>query len=556
MSDSFYEMRKKLQERKLKVEREYSESATGFVNEMLDRPANAVLGGIQEGLGGFASGLTGEKRYEVTDRDYRIPKNSVTGVNMSDPTQPIPDNVIPKETVNFVGRELANPLNYASGRMFSQFAARIPENVTTLINDFYSGDPRKRLKGLFEAGIESVPDSLLEIFSPTAMATASKYGTGGRRRLEQIAPGDGKPSTRQGNMAASPFLRAQSENRLPTGDTIVESMPTYRQEVKEAITMEDTAAVKKALASDNPEIPKEVVDRAFNHLQEAQNQTVGSLVVRNRSAVGSDLGKEASGSASTASPAARFLQSPRAMSSFAEFAGENLTKENMTELIKATSAFASDKLRDPRVVKNLPAGVKDEGKVVASALWGNYWKAKAAKNPTVQQKKVIETVDGIRAKTPVRVNEMDGMLVFSQSFKSSAKDLGGMNVFIVADPSTKTFYTMLSDGHDLFGSVPPGWNQLSNVLPIQKHTIGGGQSNRPRGSQEQIDNAKTIRRDVGMLEEASGIPRNKNESVKAYEDRVARDFRAKPELKDRISAGSNQVGLFNALFKEPNEQDQ
>jgi hypothetical protein len=59
-----------------------------------------------------------------------------------------------------------------------------------------------------------------------------------------------------------------------------------------------------------------------------------------------------------------------------------------------------------------------------------------------------------------------------------------------------------------------------------------------------------------MLEEASGIPRNKNESVKAYEDRVARDFRAKPELKDRISAGSNQVGLFNALFKEPNEQDQ
>ena len=39
----------------------------------------------------------------------------------------------------------------------------------------------------------------------------------------------------------------------------------------------------------------------------------------------------------------------------------------------------------------------------------------------------------------------------------------------------------------------------------------------------------------------------KGESVKAFEDRVARDFRAAPTARDRARAVSNQVGALGML---------
>jgi hypothetical protein len=121
-----------------------------------------------------------------------------------------------------------------------------------------------------------------------------------------------------------------------------------------------------------------------------------------------------------------------------------------------------------------------------------------------------------------------------------------MNAFVVVDPKGGEFYTMLSDGHDIFGLTPPGWSDLTTVLPIQRR--GLGDQAMPRGSQAENLVAKQARESaVADLERASGMKMMKGESVKAFEDRVARDFRAAPTMGDRARALSNQIGAAGML---------
>ena len=181
-----------------------------------------------------------------------------------------------------------------------------------------------------------------------------------------------------------------------------------------------------------------------------------------------------------------------------------------------------------------------------------YWKARArqAKGQKIRkggpQEEALSFVNKHTAENPITIKDMDGKLVLQQSFRSSAKDLGGMNAFVVVDPKGGEFYTMLSDGHDIFGMTPPGWSDLTTVLPIQRRRLGDQEM--PRGSQAENRAAKRTRESaVAGLERASGMQMIKGESVKAFEDRVARDFRAAPTARDRARAVSNQVGALGML---------
>lgn len=63
--------------------------------------------------------------------------------------------------------------------------------------------------------------------------------------------------------------------------------------------------------------------------------------------------------------------------------------------------------------------------------------------------------------------------VFAQSwFLSSQKELGGVNQAMVMDITNKTNYSMISDGHDIFGEAPLGGHHLITAQPITKRKWG------------------------------------------------------------------------------------
>jgi hypothetical protein len=135
----------------------------------------------------------------------------------------------------------------------------------------------------------------------------------------------------------------------------------------------------------------------------------------------------------------------------------------------------------------------------------------------------------------------DGRLVFQQSFNSSSKDLGSMNMMAVLDPKTKKMYVMLSDGHDLMGMTPPGYDDFLNVLPIQVVDVGKSQQRVYPKSEANV--ASAVRENTADLEARSGIPRRKGETVTQYEDRVIREFKAEPTLRQRAGATYDAAAL-------------
>lgn len=570
--DSLYDLRKQYKERARKTERKYSEAVTAPVKREIGRAELRLSRGVQGLLTGGISGMREgfmrpeEMQAMQTKEEAVFPRPSVLGMNISDPTQPPKDIVISPELQNAALDMGTNPANYLGLGMLKSFASAMPHNVRTQVDNFYSGNPFKRLMGVTKAGTQAVPYALEEALSPTARATAEKFGAGRGRRAEILNPineeGVQKSSIRQGNMVATPQLRMQRDARTEIGDTVAEAMPTFRSEVFATGNIADDAALKKVLAADE-DIPDEVMSDAINHVRSVQSST-GIFQARRKSAAGSNLGAEAAGTAKGTAPmVAKVLSNPKILEEFKKYAGDELNEKEMREYLGVinaiTSRAARTKLGKNKLSSSFYQG--EEGKSLKSTyLVETYWKAKskqaAGKKLTDLQKEALSFINKHMAENPVRIRTTDsGNLVLQQSFRSSAKDLGGMNIFAVVDPKNQEFYTMLTDGSDIFGLTPPGWSDLTTVLPIQKRRIGD--QSDPRGSAALNEQAIASREAaVSDLERASGMTRMKGESIKAFEDRVARDFVASPTNRDRAIARSNQAGLFFGSIQGENNEEQ
>lgn len=474
------------------------------------------------------------------------------GIPMSAPRRTQVDLMSP---LNFAAEELTTPANapfIAAPRMLSRAGSAFVENIPTELKDFYSGDPIKKAKGVAEGMFQSARGTAKELVDPTEMATRREYGTGSVRRRESFETED--RGVGEASPKASGFLRAQATGKaVGTGDTVIEAYPALKRDAVQVGRLENTQDVQQALTKDNPDIDQDIVDRATNHLY-AQQGKQGQLVTRNRATSSTNLGPEAIGQARTAPVALRTLYSPKSMESWYGVVGDNPNTEQWKEMLGLFSALDRDfLLQNKKIFGENPS---------AAAVWNTYWKGKKRlkenKKLGSDQKKYIEAIDNqmktqtglkkylsrfipnalVKPKGPTRVNEMNGKLVLQQSFNSSAKDLGGMNAFIVVDPKKGEFYSMLSDGHDLLGQTPPGFEDLVNVVPIQKYKIGGGTEAGGARPKKELEAATKVYEDTTELERRSGIPRLKNESVSAYQKRVARDFRGTATTAERLEAAA------------------
>lgn len=569
--ENLYDLRRKYRQRARQTEREYSKSVTEPVAREFSRAEQRLSRGVQgmmtDGISGAIEGFMRPEQMQnmQTTEPVSVPRPSVLGMNMRNPAEQPKDIVVSPEMQNAAIDMVTNPVNLMGAGFASSVMKAMPRNLRTMIPGFYRG-PVDQMKGVTQESARAFPYAMQEALSPTAAATARQYGTGMGRRAEQINPVDEKgnvsASVRQGNMVASPYMAQQARGGAGEfGDTVAEAMPTFRSEVASTGNMADDAALRKVLAQDG-DIPNDVMNRAMNHVRSVHSGT-GTVVGRRKAAAGSNLGAEAAGTAKgTAPEIAKMLSNPKLLQTFKDYAGDELNEKELREYLGIINAIMQNAGRTKTGKKTLSDIFyqgEDGTSLRSTYLAETYWKAKArqAKGQKIRkggpQEEALAFVNKYIAENPITIKDMNGKLVLQQSFRSSAKDLGGMNAFVVVDPKSQEFYPMLSDGHDLFGLTPPGWSDLTTVLPIQRRKLGD--QSAPRGSQAENLAAKEARQSaVADLERASGMQMTPGESVKSFEDRVARDFRAAPTARDRARAVSNQVGALGMLTGENREE--
>ena len=77
-----------------------------------------------------------------------------------------------------------------------------------------------------------------------------------------------------------------------------------------------------------------------------------------------------------------------------------------------------------------------------------------------EQGNIVSSLNYDGIKTP------EGFITAQQSYASAQKELGGVNQLLIIDPYNQVNYSMVSDGHDIFGMAPVGGHHLITAQPI------------------------------------------------------------------------------------------
>lgn len=101
-----------------------------------------------------------------------------------------------------------------------------------------------------------------------------------------------------------------------------------------------------------------------------------------------------------------------------------------------------------------------------------------------------------------KIKKPEGNVKAQSYYLSAQKELGGVNQMMVMDIKNKTNYSMMSDGHDIFGEAPLGGHHLVTAQPIVKRSwndTGFTVQHKAKATADQIEDrlADTAKR-VGV----------------------------------------------------------
>ena len=438
-----------------------------------------------------------------------------------------------------------------SGRLFGDAMNTMAKNLPTRIEGFYrSPDPASKLQAVSGPAVGAIPNTMYEMFMPNAIAKTRVMGTGRGRRQEYVT--DPKAAIREGSMRESAFIDAQQKQRMtPDRETVVGSSVEMQRYVDEAFDMADKPRVKQAVKG-TTDVPEVILDRAMNHLYKVHGTPTtpgGTQLVVRRQESGEKLQAEALGGG-TATPSLVLLSSKPTIDlarkafpdmSDKDFYGMVRTVGNASDALKVREAVFKEVL--PKNVLNTTSGAVEKARFMQ-----DYFKAKLAKNPNERQQKILDYFDGQKK---LEVNEVaDGIYSYNASHRSTAQDLGGVNDFVAIDTNADTVYTMISDGHDLFGMDPVDGTSLINVAPMESFKIGTkGKASAPR--------TPKVEPSVAKIEEITGISKRPKESNQQYQQRVMVEYKGDPTSADYKEALGNigRTGMFTGVVASKEEKE-
>ena len=236
-----------------------------------------------------------------------------------------------------------------------------------------------------------------------------------------------------------------------------------------------------------------------------------------------------------------------------------LSPKDMVEFMQISSTL------DKTAITALKAkGIKgQDGKIVESLLIARAKQA-AGKTLGASQQKLLSEFDSLLDTGKIkfaRVSDESGNVVSSrnlsdlvepqghlftqQSFVSRQQELGGMNAFIAVDPSTQNMYTMLSDGHDIFGQTPVGGTHLITAFPLIESSYKTGS----KYNNKQITTRKTeanVKASIAEVEATTGIPKKNSETPENYTKRAFKESQIQPTAEDISAARQSTAKLAGA----------
>jgi hypothetical protein len=443
-------------------------------------------------------------------------------------------------------------LTRTGGGALSQSMGAVADNTPTKVPGFYdSPNPLNKLKATASAAVPNVPLAIKQGFTPSGQEQRRVIGTGPARRQEYAETGGSRETAgeQRGNAMASAFIETQrrGETSAPL-DTVVGNTVEVQRYAQDWTDVNNLERVKEGLTSYVDDVPDNVVDTFTNHLVKVHGVSSDpgqtSLVIR-RPETGEALQGEATGVAKATSPASiSSLASSRILSSAKQALPDASPKDFYTQFLSVAKHAHSDKLRLAIRNGELPDASR-------SVLLNRYWRLKIREQKgqkiNEQQQQVLDYFDAA-PKTTLN-DKGNGVYAFQESYASSVQDLGGVNIVGAIDTKNDTVYTMISDGHDMFGMNPPGGNALLNATPIYSFKAGTKAPEKKGVARPEES--------VARIEEITGMPKQKGESNVQYQARVMRDYKGEANLHDYINVGKN-VGragmLTGGMLGEDEEQ--
>jgi len=450
-------------------------------------------------------------------------------------------------------------LMQAAPRALRESLKAVADNTPTDIPKFYeSPNPAMKLYRTAQVAGPNVPTAIRQGFTPAGQEYRRTVGTGPARGREYSETGGSKETmtTQQGNAMASAFMEAQRRNQTsPPLDTVVGNTIEVQRYAQDWTDASNTARVKEGLKSYTDDIPDNVVDAAHTHLMRVHGTSSDpgqtSLVIR-RPETGEALQGEATGIVRGTSPAGiSSLASSKIMESAREALPNVDPLEFYTQFVTIAKHAHSDNVRLAATRGQLPDDIVTKDGIKRSVLINRYWRMKIRQQKgykiNEQQQLVLDFFD--KAPQARITDKGNGVYAFQENHASSAQDLGGVNDFVAIDTKNDMIYTMISDGHDMFGMKPPGGNSLLNTTPIFSFKAGT-KSSEKRGVPRPEES-------VARIEEITGMPKQKGESNVQYQARVMRDYSGPVQLQDYINVGKNvaTVGMLTGgALREDQEQ--
>lgn len=461
------------------------------------------------------------------------------------------------------GPRVAKGLLKSGGNVLNRAA----ENMPTHLKNFYSGNPIAPFTSFGKEFTKAVPSAIKESTSAAQRANKRVKGVSDTK-INDILSEDGKHAE---------YTALSIQRQLPdTQNTLLEKSPIALNYLDSRIPRADVSKIEQGIGGGFRavgEIPSAVSKRATTHLTDGPHVTrpkeIYEYQIKDPAAAGNLGYVESVAAAKTGPPIIRALRGQvtdtylNTVNNIRKSQGlekaTQLSPKDMVEFMQISSTL------DKTAITALKAkGIKgQDGKIVESLLIARAKQA-AGKTLGASQQKLLSEFDNLLDTGKIKLArvsdesgnaissrnlsdlvEPQGHLFTQQSFVSRQQELGGMNAFIAVDPSTQNMYTMLSDGHDIFGQTPVGGTHLITAFPLIESSYKTGS----KYNNKQITTRKTkanIKASIAEVEATTGIPKKNSETPENYTKRAFKESQIQPTAEDISAARQSTAKLAAA----------
>ena len=460
------------------------------------------------------------------------------------------------------GPRIAKGLLRSGGSLINKTA----QNTPTHIPEFYSNP----IKGAVNFGKEytkSVIPAIKESIDPQGVA---------KRRVIGIS--DRKVSDWASDVGQDADLTAISINRqLPnTEDTLLENSVVGLKYLDSRIPREETARLASGIGSGfrtSGTVPESIVNRALTHLTQGphiKNPNARYEYQIKDPSAGKNAGYiESVGAAKAGSPVVRAMR------------GQTTDKylNVVNNLRKAEGAKPKGKLAGKEMVEYLQIsstldnkafqlmnqmGAGDQPSMMLETLLRARAKQSSGKKLQAGEQRVLDSFNKLLDTKAIKmarvsdeagnavggrnltdIKDPDGYLVTQQSYTSRQQELGGMNAFVVVDPNKEKMYTMLSDGHDMFGLNPVGGHGLITASPLIESSYKTGAKYNNKQIKKKATPRK-VQQAIKETERTTGVKKQAKETPEAYTKRALLETTPEVTKADIARARAAQKKLMAA----------